>query len=64
MTLGLLVHWATIPLLIMWPILVFQYYRLAKKEEKEMENEFGEEYTKYKQKTPMFLPLRVAQSPK
>jgi protein-S-isoprenylcysteine O-methyltransferase Ste14 len=29
-TLGLLVHWATIPLFVMWPILVFQYYRLAK----------------------------------
>ncbi|MDP2901424.1 MAG: methyltransferase [Candidatus Bathyarchaeota archaeon] len=63
LTLGLLVHWATIPLLIMWPILVFQYYRLAKKEEKEMENEFGEEYTKYQQKTPMFL-LRVTPYPK
>lgn len=56
MTLGLLVHWATIPLLIMWPLLIIQYYRLAKKEEQEMEQEFGEEYRIYKQTVPMFIP--------
>jgi protein-S-isoprenylcysteine O-methyltransferase Ste14 len=55
MTLGLLVHWATLPLLVMWPILLFRYYTLAKREEKEMEEEFGEAYIKYKTKTPMFL---------
>ena len=57
-TLGLLVHWATIPLLIMWPILMFMYYRLAKKEEKDMEKEFGNQYLEYKSKTSMFLPFR------
>ena len=57
MTLGLLVHWATIPLLIMWPILILQYYRLARKEEAVMEKKFGEAYTEYKIRTPMFLPL-------
>jgi protein-S-isoprenylcysteine O-methyltransferase Ste14 len=56
MTLGLLVHWATLPLLIMWPILVLQYYRLARREEADMEEEFGEEYREYKMKVPMFLP--------
>lgn len=56
MTLGLLVHWATLPLLIMWPILVLQYYRLAKKEEEEMIDKFGEEYEEYRRKVPMFLP--------
>jgi protein-S-isoprenylcysteine O-methyltransferase Ste14 len=55
-TLGLLVHWATIPILIMWPILLLMYYRLAKKEEKAMEKEFGTEYTRYKEETGMFLP--------
>jgi protein-S-isoprenylcysteine O-methyltransferase Ste14 len=55
-TFGLLVHWATIPILIMWPILLLMYYRLAKKEEKEMEKEFGTEYSHYKEKTGMFLP--------
>jgi len=56
MTLGLLVHWATIPLLVMWPLLVVQYYRLARREEAEMVAEFGEEYPSYMEKTPMFFP--------
>ncbi|MCL5949438.1 MAG: isoprenylcysteine carboxylmethyltransferase family protein [Candidatus Bathyarchaeota archaeon] len=58
-TLGLLVHWATIPLLIMWPILTTMYYRLAKKEEKEMEIQFGAAYLEYKAKTSMFLPIHL-----
>ncbi len=57
MTLGLLVHWATLPLLIMWPILLIQYYRLAKSEEETMEAEFGEEYLEYKRKVPMFVGI-------
>ena len=57
MTLGLLVHWATLPLLIMWPFLVFQYYRLARREEAEMVEEFGEEYQLYRERAPMFLPF-------
>jgi protein-S-isoprenylcysteine O-methyltransferase Ste14 len=56
MTFGLLVHWATLPLLIMWPILVVQYYRLARREEAEMEEEFGEEYRLYRERVSMFLP--------
>ncbi len=58
MTLGLLVHWATIPLLIMWPILMVMYYRLAKKEEKDMEKEFGKQYVEYKKQTSMFFPFQ------
>jgi protein-S-isoprenylcysteine O-methyltransferase Ste14 len=57
MTLGLLIHWATIPLLAMWPLLVLQYYRLARKEEVDMEDEFGDEYREYKEKVPMFIPF-------
>jgi protein-S-isoprenylcysteine O-methyltransferase Ste14 len=56
MTLGLLVHWATLPLLIMWPLLVKQYYNLAKMEESEMLEKFGEEYEAYMKKTPRFFP--------
>jgi protein-S-isoprenylcysteine O-methyltransferase Ste14 len=57
MTLGLLVHWATLPLLIMWPIMVYRYYTLARKEEKEMLNEFGKAYETYLTQTPMFFGL-------
>jgi methanethiol S-methyltransferase len=56
-TLGMLAEWATIPLLIMWPVLVVLYYRLAKKEERDMEREFGRQYIEYKRRTSMFLPL-------
>jgi len=55
-TLGMIFEWATIPLLIMWPILAVLYYKLAKKEEGYMEEEFGLEYVKYKSSTGMFLP--------
>jgi hypothetical protein len=60
LTFGMSVQWLTIPTLFMWPFLVFLYYRLAKKEAAEMEEMFGEEYRKYEQKVPMFIPrLRV-----
>lgn len=55
-SLGLIVHWATIPLLVMWPILGLQYYRLARKEEQELVEEFGDEYVGYQEKVPMFIP--------
>jgi protein-S-isoprenylcysteine O-methyltransferase Ste14 len=55
-TLGMNVLWVTIPTLLLWPILVIVYYRLAKEEDKEMEKRFGEEYQKYKQIVPMFIP--------
>jgi protein-S-isoprenylcysteine O-methyltransferase Ste14 len=48
--------WATIPMLIMWPIMAVLYYRLAKKEEGYMVAEFGQQYIDYRQRTGMFLP--------
>lgn len=56
-TLGLLVHWATIPLLVMWPILLFQYYRLALKEERELVKEIGDKYREYRKRVSMFIPF-------
>ncbi|MCZ7393817.1 MAG: isoprenylcysteine carboxylmethyltransferase family protein [Candidatus Methanoperedens sp.] len=55
-TVGLLVQWPTVITLAMWPVLVLMYYRLAKKEEKEAGEAFGERYEEYKLNTPMFLP--------
>ena len=55
-TLGMNVLWVTISTLLLWPILVIVYYRLAKQEDKEMERRFGEEYQKYKRTVPMFIP--------
>lgn len=56
-TLGMLIHWPTLIILLMFPVLVFAYYKLAKKEEKEMEIKFGKTYQEYKSKIPMFFPL-------
>jgi len=38
---GWLIHWPTIPTILMWPILVFLYYNLAKKEEKGWKKRLG-----------------------
>ena len=56
MTLGWLIHWPTIPTAIMWPILAVMYYNLAKREEREMVETYGERYQQYKKKVPMFIP--------
>lgn len=56
-TLGMMFEWLTLPLLIMWPILVWIYYRLARKEEADMEAEFGDAYRDYKARTRMFIPF-------
>jgi protein-S-isoprenylcysteine O-methyltransferase Ste14 len=55
---GWLLHWETTLTLAMYPILVIMYYYLASKEDKALKNEFGDEYETYRQKTPMFLPVR------
>jgi protein-S-isoprenylcysteine O-methyltransferase Ste14 len=54
--LGFLLQWPTLVTLIMFPILVYMYARLAHREEQEVLTEFGEEYRRYMQATPAFLP--------
>ncbi|NIO79390.1 MAG: DUF1295 domain-containing protein [Candidatus Aminicenantes bacterium] len=56
-TIGMLIQWPTLLTLIMWPILMVVYYRLAKREEKECEQQFGEEYQQYRQQVPAFFPV-------
>ena len=53
---GWLVHWPTIPGLMMWPILVVLYYRLSLQEEKRLAEKFGHEFWAYAERTPRFLP--------
>jgi len=59
LTLGMMAGWATLPTILMWPFILWMYYRLAKREEKDMIEEFGEEYVMYKNKTKMFIPFIV-----
>ncbi|HLE67736.1 MAG TPA: isoprenylcysteine carboxylmethyltransferase family protein [Burkholderiales bacterium] len=53
---GFLLQWPTLVTLAMYPVLVFMYARLAKREEAEMLAQFGEEYRRYKEAVPGFLP--------
>jgi len=55
-TLGMNVQWLTIIMLALWPVLVIVYYKLAKTEEKDAEENFGEEYLKYKLAVPGWIP--------
>jgi len=56
LTFGIDFLWVTFSTLILWPILLFLYYRLAKEEEKIMEEKYGDEYRKYASETPMLIP--------
>jgi protein-S-isoprenylcysteine O-methyltransferase Ste14 len=53
---GFLLQWPTLVTLIMFPILVFVYVRLALTEEKWALLEFGDEYRRYCARTPAFIP--------
>lgn len=54
--LGFLVQWPTLLTLLMFPVLVIMYVRLAHHEEREVRAEFGSAYDQYAAKTPAWLP--------
>ena len=54
--LGFLLQWPTLLTLAMFPILVWMYVRLARREEREVRAEVGEAYARYAAVTPAFLP--------
>jgi protein-S-isoprenylcysteine O-methyltransferase Ste14 len=54
--LGFFLQWPTILTLLMFPVLVYMYVRLARREEREVLAEFGETYVRYATNTPAFLP--------
>lgn len=56
---GLLIQWPTILTLVMFPILVVMYMRLALREEREMVATVGSAYIHYAAQTPRFLPRRI-----
>lgn len=53
---GFLMQWPTLPTLLMFPVLVWLYIRLARREEKEALAMFGEQYVQYAKNTPRFIP--------
>lgn len=53
---GFLLQWPTLVTLVMFPILVVTYIRLARREEREVRAEFGEVWDRYAVQTPAFIP--------
>ncbi len=53
---GFLVQWPTLLTLAMFPVLVYMYIRLAYWEEREVLAKFGDEYARYAERTPRFIP--------
>jgi len=54
--LGFLLQWPTILTLLMFPVLLYMYVRLAHREEAEVLAEFGEAYARYAAQTRAFFP--------
>jgi protein-S-isoprenylcysteine O-methyltransferase Ste14 len=61
---GWLFRWLNPTILLMYPILLILYYRLARREEKHVLKEYGEAYLKYKENTSMFFPIKFPSSRK
>ena len=53
---GFLLQWPTVLTLLMFPVLLVMYGRLAVTEESEMRARFGAEFERYAARTPRFIP--------
>ena len=54
--LGFLLQWPTLLTLVMFPVLVAMYSRLAINEERDMRRQFGAAFDAYAARTPRFFP--------
>lgn len=54
--LGFLLQWPTVLTLLMFPVLLIMYGRLAVTEEAEMRKQFGSAFDAYASRTPRFFP--------
>jgi protein-S-isoprenylcysteine O-methyltransferase Ste14 len=62
---GFFLQWPTLVTGLMLPVLLVMYWRLAKREEREVEAQFGEAYRRYAEQVPAFIPrfYRLAKGP-
>src|SRR3972149_1087440 len=55
---GFLIQWPTLATMVLFPVLVVVYLRLARREETELEQVFGDRYRAYREQVGLFLPWR------
>jgi protein-S-isoprenylcysteine O-methyltransferase Ste14 len=53
---GFVLQWPTLLTLVMFPVLVWMYVALARREEREARAAFGQSYASYARATPAFIP--------
>lgn len=53
---GQLVDWPTVPTLVLAPVIIWLYVNLARREEADLIERFGDQYVDYRQRVPMFIP--------
>lgn len=51
-----IVHWPTVFSVSLFPAIVIVYYFLARKEERAVLSQYGDDYRAYMNRTPMFIP--------
>ena len=51
-----LIMWPTLLTLLLAPFLIARYFLLAREEDRELEQAFGDEFTRYKDAVPGFIP--------
>lgn len=59
---GFLLQWPTLITLAMYPVLLYGYARLAKREERDSLGRFGEAYAQYAREVSAFIPRRSPES--
>ncbi|HOX33028.1 MAG TPA: isoprenylcysteine carboxylmethyltransferase family protein [Spirochaetales bacterium] len=64
LSLGLLLEWANLPMLLLFPLICVLYFKLARREEAEMAERFGGEWIDYKESTGMFFPKLGRRAPR
>lgn len=56
---GFLVQWPTLITLVLYPVMLVAYARLARREERDSLARFGQEYADYMSQVPAFIPRRA-----
>ena len=60
---GFLLMWPTLPTILMFPVLIWIYSRLARREEATVREEFGDAWKAWAARTPAFVPRLGGPSP-